>query len=192
MPKNCVICKTNPAELTAKIKNKETGEFSAAIPLCEECLNRISKTRQVEIIPDASALPTPKVAGPAPDNTNSQPISDDAPKKTHAVQIAAVIMLLVGIACIIVGIVIKVPNSHLVDILDSNPYMQYNGIQFRPGYSTVEKIVGVDAYNFIIGASLVGGYISGRIVQKTIFVVSGIIISLAGLLALCVMADRQK
>ena len=52
MPKNCVVCKTNPAELFAKIQNRETGEFSAPVPLCKDCCAKITKTRQIEIVSD--------------------------------------------------------------------------------------------------------------------------------------------
>ncbi len=58
MPKNCVVCKTNPAELTAKIQNPETGEFSAPVPLCKDCCSKISKTRQIEIVSDTSEKST--------------------------------------------------------------------------------------------------------------------------------------
>ena len=193
MPQTCIVCKTNPATVSARVANKETGEFSPPVPLCEECLNKVSKTRKVEIVSDHAPAPAPipKPVDPVP--INAAPVSDNlTKKKSHLTKIAAVIVILAGIACIIAGLIIKVPNSHLVDVLDSNPYMLYNGIQFRPGYSSVERIVGGDAYNYIIGASLVGGYISGRIVQKTIFIVGGIIISLAGFVALCVLSDRQK
>jgi phage terminase large subunit-like protein len=51
-------------------------------------------------------------------------------------------------------------------------------------YSAIKEYVGGDAYNYIIGASLVGGRISGVFAMKAIFISVGILIFCAGLICL--------
>lgn len=65
MAETCVACKINPASVYARVANKNTGALSGPAPLCEECLNRISQTRNVEIVSKISE-PEPEVRQPAP------------------------------------------------------------------------------------------------------------------------------
>ncbi|MCI6830639.1 MAG: hypothetical protein MR896_00935 [Clostridiales bacterium] len=74
------------------------------------------------------------------------------------------IPLFLGILLILAGIVLQVPSDELTlyQILDGES-------------SVVEEYVGGDAYNFIIGASLVGGRIAGMLAVKAITIVGGIL-----------------
>ena len=44
---------------------------------------------------------------------------------------------------------------------------------FDDKYTAIDEYVGGDAYNYIIGATLVAGKISGTMITKAIFVVGG-------------------
>ena len=65
MAETCAACKINPASVYARVANKNTGALSGSVPLCEECLNRISQARNVEIVSKISE-PEPEVRQPAP------------------------------------------------------------------------------------------------------------------------------
>lgn len=56
-------------------------------------------------------------------------------------------------------------------------------------YSVIQEYVGGDAYNFIIGASLVGGEIAGVKAQKAIFISVGALITCFGLYAFSCSKD---
>ena len=76
-----------------------------------------------------------------------------------------IIVLLVGVALFIIGIVWQIPGTHLSTYSLSGA-----------GNSKIEEYVGGDAYNYIIGASLVSGRISGIITMKAIFIAIGTLI----------------
>ena len=54
----------------------------------------------------------------------------------------------------------------------------------KDGYSAIEEYVGGDAYNYIIGASLVAGKTSGIIAMKSIFIAVGWLIVCMGLISI--------
>ena len=87
----------------------------------------------------------------------------------------SVVVIFIGIILFIVGLSIKIPGTELTtfSILDG-----------RDNYSAIKEYVGGDAYNYIIGASLVGGRISGVFAMKAIFISVGILIFCAGLICL--------
>ncbi len=62
----------------------------------------------------------------------------------------SVIMMVIGSALFIVGLFTKIPSKKL-----STWFYE------EDTHSVVEEYVGGDAYNYIIGASLVGGEIAG-------------------------------
>lgn len=70
-----------------------------------------------------------------------------------------------GIFLILIGLFMKVPGNHLVT---------YSSHDNRN--SEIEEYVGGDAYNYIIGASLVAGRIAGTMAAKAILVVGGSLI----------------
>lgn len=59
-------------------------------------------------------------------------------------------------------------------------------------YSVIEEYVGGDAYNYIIGASLVGGEIAGAKSQKAIFISGGLLIFCLGLLSFGYITNEEK
>lgn len=85
----------------------------------------------------------------------------------------SIIITLVGIILFIIGFFIKVPNKELTT---------YSFLS--DDRSVIEEYVGGDAYNYIIGASLIGGEISGAKTQKAIFISIGLLIASVGLLSL--------
>lgn len=95
--------------------------------------------------------------------------------------------LIIGAILILIGLFIKVPGGALTT------YEGLNGEKteyyvFDDTYSSIDEYVGGDAYNYIIGASLVAGKISGTMTTKAIFVVGGAICLCLGL----AMADLKK
>lgn len=84
----------------------------------------------------------------------------------------SILVLCVGVILIAVGVLIQIPGDKLAT--DS----------FMDGYSIIEEYVGGDAYNYIIGASLVAGKISGIIAMKSIFIAMGCLIVCIGLISI--------
>jgi tetratricopeptide (TPR) repeat protein len=84
----------------------------------------------------------------------------------------SIIILIVGLALIITGVIVRIPGDNLTT------YSYLDGID---NYSSIKEYVGGDAYNYIIGAALVGGKIAGTIAMKAIFISCGCIIVCIGL-----------
>lgn len=79
-----------------------------------------------------------------------------------------------GIVLILIGLFIQVPGGALTT------YGSLDGIKaeyyvFDDKYSSIDEYVGGDAYNYIIGASLVAGKISGTMTAKAIIIVGGVL-----------------
>ncbi len=74
---------------------------------------------------------------------------------------AIFLLMIAGLILFIVGITLKVPTDHLT-------YYSYDSA------SHIDQYVGGDAYNYIIGANLVGAKITGVMIQKAIFIVAGL------------------
>lgn len=87
----------------------------------------------------------------------------------------SILVLCVGVILIAVGIFIQVPGDQLTT---------YSSLDGKDGYSTIEEYVGGDAYNYIIGASLIAGRISGTIAMKSIFIAMGCLIVCIGLVSI--------
>lgn len=83
------------------------------------------------------------------------------------------IVILIGIILIVVGVCIKVPGTELTTLT------YFEG---KDNYSVIDEYVGGDAYNYIIGASLVAGKISGILTMKAIFISVGVLIFCIGLI----------
>lgn len=95
----------------------------------------------------------------------------------------ALIVIIVGIALIAVGLIISVPGDHLTT---------YESLGGSDGYSYIREYVGGDAYNYIMGASLVAGHISGTMTMKAIFIAVGALVACMGLLAFAFIANQPK
>ena len=96
---------------------------------------------------------------------------------------AALAVIIVGIALIAVGLIIAVPGDRLTT---------YESLGGSDGYSYIREYVGGDAYNYIMGASLVAGHISGAMTMKAVFIAVGALVACIGLLALVFIADQPK
>lgn len=88
---------------------------------------------------------------------------------------ASILVIAIGVALVAIGLFIAVPGDHLTT---------YKSLADEAGYSYIKEYVGGDAYNYIIGASLVGGHIAGTLTMKAVFVVGGVLTSCIGLLCL--------
>lgn len=82
----------------------------------------------------------------------------------------SIIAMCIGIILFIVGIFTEIPHKELTTYT-----------LLSDDYSVIEEYVGGDAYNYIIGASLVGGEIAGAMAQKAVFISVGLLIFVLGL-----------
>lgn len=89
--------------------------------------------------------------------------------------------ILIGILLILIGLIIRVPGGALTTYksLDGESAGGYYAFDNR--YSSIDEYVGGDAYNYIIGASLVAGKTAGVIAAKAISIVGGAICFCFGL-----------
>lgn len=80
--------------------------------------------------------------------------------------------IVIGVVLFLVGLFIPVPGGALTtyESLDGEKTEYY---AFDDKYTTIDEYVGGDAYNYIIGASLVAGKISGTMTTKAVFIVGG-------------------
>ena len=88
--------------------------------------------------------------------------------------------IIIGIILVLVGLIIQIPGGALTthELLDGDSTTSY---VFDNKYSAIDEYVGGDAYNYIIGASLVASKITGAIVAKSIFIVGGVMCFCFGL-----------
>ena len=105
----------------------------------------------------------------------SLPPENSLPQKNKSTKIqkAYLYPIITGVILILVGIFIQVPGGILTtyESLDGD---KTNSYAFDNRYSSIDEYVGGDAYNYIIGATLVAGKISGIITAKAVFLVGGI------------------
>jgi hypothetical protein len=80
--------------------------------------------------------------------------------------------IIIGIILLLIGLIIQVPGGALTtyELLDGDSTTNYT---FDNKYSAIDEYVGGDAYNYIIGASLVAGKTAGTMVAKSVFIVGG-------------------
>lgn len=89
-----------------------------------------------------------------------------------------IIITAIGLLLVCIGLFMPVPSKELTTY----------SFMADEGYSVIEEYVGGDAYNYIIGASLVGGEIAGAKVQKAIYTVAGLFLICTGM----VLSDLSK
>ncbi len=82
--------------------------------------------------------------------------------------------IMIGLILILIGLIIQIPGGALTTYKFMNGESA-DGYAFDNKYSSIDEYVGGDAYNFIIGASLVGGKIAGMIAAKAVAMVGGAI-----------------
>lgn len=107
--------------------------------------------------------------------------------KQPAIKKLGFAIIAIGIIMLIVGVALKTPGTALTTYssLDGEEASYGNG-----RYSSIEEYVGGDAYNYIIGASLIGGKIAGMIAAKAICMTVGILIACIG--AICVFIPVHR
>ena len=88
--------------------------------------------------------------------------------------------IFVGIVVMIVGIALRTPGGALTTYASLDGKKADSYYSFDNRYSAIDEYVGGDAYNYIIGASLVAGKTSGMIAAKTIGIVGGVLCMCAG------------
>lgn len=86
---------------------------------------------------------------------------------------AAISLIIIGVILSLVGLFISVPGEQLTTY----------SFMHDSSYSVIEEYVGGDAYNFIIGACLVGGKIAGTLAMKAVFIAVGILIFCIGIVS---------
>lgn len=93
---------------------------------------------------------------------------------------AALCPIIFGVILILAGLLIPVPGGALTTYkgLDG---ASADGYTFDDRYSAIDEYVGGDAYNFITGASLVAGKISGTMAEKAVFISAGALCLCAGI-----------
>lgn len=87
---------------------------------------------------------------------------------------SSIFIMILGLLLFIVGLSLKVPGTDLTT---------YSLLDGTENYSSIREYVGGDAYNYIIGASLVAGKIAGKIAMKSVFIATGLVIFTIGLIA---------
>ena len=98
-------------------------------------------------------------------------------------KVVSVVVMLIGIGLVAAGFGISIPGDHLTT---------WSSLRDVAGYSYIEEYVGGDAYNFIIGASLVAGHISGNLAARAIFIAGGVITACIGLVSLAWSFGEKK
>ncbi len=86
----------------------------------------------------------------------------------------AIAPIIIGIILIIIGIIIRLPGGALTTREDRDGDSTDYYV-FDDKYSSIDEYVGGDAYNYIIGASLVAGKLAGAMAMRAIFIVGGCI-----------------
>lgn len=80
--------------------------------------------------------------------------------------------IIIGIILIFSDLIIHIPGGALTTYESLDGVSTENYV-FDDEYSSIDEYVGGDAYNYIIGASLVAGKIAGMIAAKAICIVGG-------------------
>ncbi|MDD7662994.1 MAG: hypothetical protein PUJ39_09415 [Eubacteriales bacterium] len=94
-------------------------------------------------------------------------------------KLVGTVILLAGVALLIVGLTLQVPGTYLTT------YASLDGAAIDGDTaSSIREYVGGDAYNYIIGASLVGAKISGLIMAKAVYTAAGVLVICLGLICL--------
>ena len=94
-------------------------------------------------------------------------------------KLVGTVILLAGVALLIVGLTQQVPGTYLTT------YASLDGAAIDGDTaSSIREYVGGDAYNYIIGASLVGAKISGLIMAKAVYTAAGVLLICLGLICL--------
>lgn len=99
--------------------------------------------------------------------------------------------IIIGIILVAAGLIIQIPGGALTTLEILNGRSTDNYV-FDNKYSSIDEYVGGDAYNYIIGASLVAGKITGAMVAKTIFIVGGSMCICFGMTLMMLMKKKDN
>lgn len=98
-------------------------------------------------------------------------------------------LLLIGTCLILAGLIIQIPGGALTTYSSLNGQLtEY--YEFDNKYSAIDEYVGGDAYNYIIGASLVAGKMAGAMASKAICFTGGAMCIACGLTLM--VLQKQK
>lgn len=90
--------------------------------------------------------------------------------------------IIIGVILIIIGLCIRVPGGALTTYSSLNGKTADDDFYFFDNkYSSIDEYVGGDAYNYIIGASLVAGKMAGAMASRSMFFVGGAMCMCVGL-----------
>lgn len=98
--------------------------------------------------------------------------------------------IIIGAILIIIGLAVHIPGAALTtyESLDGKHTDNY---VWDDKYSSIDEYVGGDAYNYIIGATLVAAKISGTIAAKAVFIVGGFICICFGLTLILLKKEKD-
>lgn len=99
--------------------------------------------------------------------------------------------IIIGIILILAGLIIRIPGGALTTYknLDGKSTDYY---VFDDKYSSIDEYVGGDAYNYIIGASLVAGKTAGAMTAKAISIVGGALCVCLGITLMMLQENRPR
>ena len=92
------------------------------------------------------------------------------------------IPIVLGLLLIVIGLIKEVPGGALTTYKELDGVVGTDGYFIYNKFSAIDEYVGGDAYNLIIGASLVGGRIAGSMTQKSVFMAGGLICICIGIM----------
>lgn len=95
---------------------------------------------------------------------------------------SAILVMVIGVILLAIGLFLKTPGTELTT---------YSSLEGVKNYSVIDEYVGGDAYNYIIGASLIAGELSGILTMKAIFIAVGVLIFCIGLISLSWVKEKQ-
>lgn len=98
-----------------------------------------------------------------------------------AKRLAPYLFFAAGALCLLVGLFFPMPGEDLTTY-------SLNG----PEYFHIEEYVGGDAYNYIIGACILGGHISGAMTAKAVFAVGGLALICMGAATLAIFGTGME
>ena len=125
--------------------------------------------------------PATPVASGNLDGAGTSIKSSKADYQKTAKRFAPYLLIGVGALCLLVGLLFPMPGEDLTTY-------DFNGAE----YFHIEEYVGGDAYNYIIGACILGGHISGAMTVKALFAVGGLALICAGVTVLAVFGTGME
>lgn len=127
------------------------------------------------------ASPATPVTSGNPDGAGASIKSSKADYQKTAKKLAPYLFVGAGALCLLVGLLFPMPGEDLTTY-------DLNGAE----YFHIEEYVGGDAYNYIVGACILGGHISGAMTVKAVFAVGGLALICVGVTVLAVFGTGMK